>query len=52
MDRSKPNRNKMQDNANGSDYCRACDRARVPAGGKCPVCGNKRGRKHRNKVRA
>lgn len=42
------NREKAIKAKHGYDWCLGCDRAQVPEGKKCPVCGRK---KYRKKIR-
>lgn len=49
---NKPNRRKRQKNNSGSDWCHGCDMSLVPDGAKCKVCGEKNGKKYRDKQRA
>ena len=48
---AKPNRKKTQKNT-GSDWCHSCDRSFLPAGKKCPVCGKRKYKKYRRKIKA
>lgn len=47
---TKKNRIKSQENVGYSEWCRGCDRAVVPAGKKCPICGHKKYIKYKVKI--